>query len=142
MEKETNHEESEEIFVASDGGDPDEEGIQQQLLEQGDEDAIFIADFEEQIVDAVQESDLAQCFTMYQDARARLKEKARSRGFWPVSSGKSNFRKGGGGKGGGKDKGKFGARKTLAEFLLSILWSARPLETRVSRQELLQGQGH
>ena len=78
-------------------------------MDQGDEDAIFINDFEEQIIEAVQDTDLASCFILYQEARARLRERARHRGFWPT-------------KGPSKGKGKKGfpkgsppPRRTLAE---------------------------
>ena len=63
----------------------DEEQIFQLLADQGDEDAVFISDFEDQIVDAIQDHPgLSQCFLSYQEARARVRERARARGFWPV----------------------------------------------------------
>ncbi|CAL1155944.1 unnamed protein product, partial [Cladocopium goreaui] len=50
----------------------DEEQIFQLLADQGDEDAVFISDFEDQIVDAIQDHPgLSQCFLSYQEARAR-----------------------------------------------------------------------
>ena len=76
----------------------DEEQIFQLLADQGDEDAVFISDFEDQIVDAIQDHQgLSQCFLSYQEARARVRERARARGFWPVK-GKTK------GKGGKKGK--------------------------------------
>ena len=76
----------------------DEEQIFQLLADQGDEDAVFISDFEDQIVDAIQDHPgLSQCFLSYQEARARVRERARARGFWPVK-GKTK------GKGGKKGK--------------------------------------
>ena len=76
----------------------DEEQIFQLLADQGDEDAVFISDFEDQIVDAIQDHPgLSQCFPSYQEARARVRERARARGFWPVK-GKTK------GKGGKKGK--------------------------------------
>ena len=63
----------------------DEEMAFQALYEIGDEDAIFINDFEESLIETVQESaELASCFTTYLEARTRLKERARGRGFWPM----------------------------------------------------------
>ena len=63
----------------------DESSFIQMMAEQNDEDAVFIQEFEEQIIETVQESgELAQCFSAYQDARARLRDRARGRGFWPV----------------------------------------------------------
>ena len=94
-----------------------EEQAFQLLQDQGDEDAVFVAEFEEEVINAVQESSqLASCFSAYQEARARLRERVRHRGFWPPGQG----------KGGGqttKGKGKKGSwksswtppRKTLAE---------------------------
>lgn len=71
--------EQEPVYTAMSGDDAVvEEQAYQVMLEQGDEDAIFTNDFEDQIIEAVQESgDLAQCFLSYQEARARLRERAR-----------------------------------------------------------------
>ena len=94
----------------------DEDSILQTLYEAGDEDAVFIADFEDTIVETLQESqELASCYTTYLEARTRLREKARGRGFWPISGGSGG--KGKKGKGArGKGKGGFYQKpKTLAE---------------------------
>ncbi|CAL1130953.1 unnamed protein product [Cladocopium goreaui] len=75
----------------------DEEVAFQVLLENGDEDACFVSEFEDQICAACQESqELAACFVSYQEARARLRDKAKSRGFWPLAGykGKGKGRKG------------------------------------------------
>ncbi|CAL1150940.1 unnamed protein product [Cladocopium goreaui] len=81
--------------------DMEEEIFLQSLLEAGDEDAVIINDFEEAILTACQESaELAPCFASYQEARQCLRDKAKSRGFWPLGSGKGRTK--------GK-KGKFGA---------------------------------
>ena len=91
----------------------DEETAFQALYENGDEDAIFINDFEESLIETVQESaELASCFTTYLEARTRLKERARGRGFWPMQQL--------GAKGKGK-KGKQGKGKTksLADRIAS-----------------------
>ena len=106
--------------------DEDEETFLTQLLEQGDEDAMFVNAFEEQILVACQESsELAQCFATYQEARFRLKEKAKTRGFWPLSGAKGRGRsKGFGGKGKSSGMGKMswganssfmGRRRSLAD---------------------------
>ena len=64
----------------------DEDVAFQVLLENGDEDACFVSEFEDQICAACQESqELAACFVSYQEARARLRDKAKSRGFWPLA---------------------------------------------------------
>jgi hypothetical protein len=91
----------------------DEEVAFQAMYENGDEDAIFVNDFEESLIETVQESpELASCFTTYLEARTRLKERARGRGFWPMQPG--------GVKGRGK-KGKSGKGKTksLADRIAS-----------------------
>eukprot|EP00435_Cladocopium_sp_Y103_P043158 s236_g12.t1 len=67
--------------------DLDEEAIMAAMIDDGDEDA--------------ESSELASCFTAYQEARFRLKEKAKVRGFWPLS----------GQKGRGKTKSSYGKSK-------------------------------
>ena len=80
------------------------------MCEMGDEDAIYVAEFEDQIIEAVQDSELAPIYTAYQEARQKLKEKAKARGFWPKGRGK------GGGKFNRKGRNKGGPRyKTLAD---------------------------
>ena len=107
--------ESEPVFAAIDEV-VDEEQAFQVMLEQGDEDAIFIQEFEDQIIEAVQESgDLSSCFMSYQDARARLRERARHRGFWPSRAPGKGKGFNGGGKKGGKGSGGYPPRRTLAE---------------------------
>ena len=89
-----------------DGGDGNEvdddlfETLVQDSAMEGDEDAALIQDFESATADLVQsDPDLASAYTVYTEARRRLSEKFRSRGFWPVSKGKSRgFVKGGKGK--------------------------------------------
>lgn len=52
------------------------------LQAEGDEDAALISSFENAALDAVQEDEeLAACFNAYQDARRRLQERFRHRGF-------------------------------------------------------------
>ena len=81
----------------------DEEVAFQAMYENGDEDAIFVNDFEESLIETVQESpELASCFTTYLEARTRLKERARGRGFWPMQPGGVKGR----GKRGKVDKGR------------------------------------
>lgn len=72
------------------------------LLSEGDPDAIYITDLENAAGDLLQsDSELAACYNTYLEARQRLAERAKHRGFWP-----SSFRgKGKGGK--GSVKGKF-----------------------------------
>lgn len=73
-----------------------------------DDDASMVLQFENALLDTAQEDkELATFYVSYQDARRRLLEKSRSRGFWPPR----NF-KGGGKK--GKGKGVKGKSKSLA----------------------------
>ena len=70
-----------------------------------DEDAHTVLQFEDAISEAIQtDQDLAAYYSTYQEARRRLSEKVKTRGFWPVRKGfgKKGF------KGGGKsfNKGK------------------------------------
>ena len=75
------------------------------LASEQDEDAALILQFEEAITEAVQnDSDLAAFFATYQDARRRLTERVKFRGFWPVKKGGSKGFGKKGGKTGGKGK--------------------------------------
>ena len=103
-------EDADEAFFAEDG--PDEEGLFTQLAEEGDEDALFVSEYEGQILDYIQEMpEMAECFSAYTAARARLRDKARSRGFWP-SKGRGKQK---GSKGKSSPKGGPGFRRSLAE---------------------------
>eukprot|EP00435_Cladocopium_sp_Y103_P002596 s5225_g1.t1 len=115
---------SDTLVTEEDDGDPtlhtaeeyNEEDFEEAMLLEGDPDAALIADFEQAASDLIQEDpDLSAAYTSYQDARRRLAEKFRNRGFWPTSrAGGSNTAptKGKGfGKGGGKGRGSFGGMK-------------------------------
>ena len=98
--------------------DADEESLLANVAEAGDEDAIFVLEYEDQILDLVQElPELASCFSAYTAARQRLRDRHKGRGFWPPRSAS----KGGKGKGGGKKgRGKGNPlRKSLAERIAS-----------------------
>jgi hypothetical protein len=92
----------------------DEEQAFAVLLEEGDESALIVADFEDQVIQVCQDSpELAMAFSTYQDARARLRDKARNRSFWPLKTsmkGKGKNKKG---------KGGFKKRQSLAERIAS-----------------------
>ena len=69
------------------------EALFQDSLHEGDEDAALIQDFEAAAVDLIQsDEDLAMAYSAYSEARRRLGEKFRSRGFWPISGGKNKGR--------------------------------------------------
>ena len=104
------------------GGDEeswDEEQAVQFLMDQGDEDACFIAEFEDQLIDTCQgSSELSNIFTTYTEARQRLRDKLRARGFWPPKGSSKGKGRGFMGKKGGKG-GQFRRRQTLAERIAS-----------------------
>ena len=117
-EEEAHHVDSEnQIFV-----EPDEEQIIDVLLAEGDEDALILQQFEEALIESLQgDPDIAACLNTYVEARRKLQDKARSRGFWNSSKSSSGFK----GKGrGGKNKGgfsqNFGKRRlSLAQRILN-----------------------
>lgn len=95
----------------------DEEMIMHTLADQGDEDALTVQDFEEQLMEVCQESpELSLCFSACSDARQRIKDKIRSRGFWPAKGMKGGKGKKGAGKGGGKP---WRRQQTLADRIAS-----------------------
>eukprot|EP00435_Cladocopium_sp_Y103_P054909 s628_g18.t1 len=56
------------------------------LVQEGDTDAILVADFESAASDILQgDEELASALNAYTDARRRLSEKVKSRGFWPIA---------------------------------------------------------
>eukprot|EP00435_Cladocopium_sp_Y103_P040673 s1143_g11.t1 len=112
---EVNHvqDQEEESFVSEDQvylTDANElpDSIVEQFLHEGDEDALVVQQFEDALIDTVQgDSEMTAYMNAYVEARRKLTEKSKSRGFWPIRS------KGFGKK--GKAKGQaFRARKPLA----------------------------
>lgn len=68
------------------------------LYSEGDSDAVVVAQFEDQILETLQnDPEVASCLNTYLDARKRLSDKAKHRGFWGGSKG---------GKSKGRSKGK------------------------------------
>ena len=98
-------EETEEAMVVQETEVYDEEATIQWLAEQGDEEALVVQDFEEQLIEVCQEnSDLSMCFNSYTEARAKIRDKLRHRGFWPPRAGKGKMK---GGKKGGRFESSF-----------------------------------
>lgn len=96
-------EDDDEIHLTQEDEPWDEDSAMQYLLEAGDDDAAMVAEFEDNLIEACQNvPDLANCFSAYSEARGRLRDKLKSRGFWPPRAG---------GKGKGKFHGKKGAQK-------------------------------
>jgi hypothetical protein len=91
-----------------------EDDILEALLAEGDEDAVFITDFESAASEILQsDDDIAAAYSTYVEARRKLNEKFRSRGFWPISKGKGKM-----GKGKSKGKPMWGSRKSLQQRIL------------------------
>ena len=109
--------EHDQYAMTADSIEEDDQTVET-LAQEGDDDASLVMDFEAAAADLLQnDEELASAFTAYTDARRRLNEKVRSRGFWPISQkGKS--------KGGWKGvKGKFtkghpSSRKSLQQRIL------------------------
>ena len=77
-----------------------EEEFMEQLLQADDEDAALIADYEAAMADTVQsDQDLASAYNTYSEARRRLSERFRHRGFWPIAPSARGKGKGSKGKG-------------------------------------------
>lgn len=94
---------SQEVFWVSEEIDDD---TVEWMAADNDEDALTVIQFEESIMDSIQaDPEINTFFSQYQEARRRLNERAKTRGFWPVSqrSEKGQFK---GGKKGSKGKGK------------------------------------
>ena len=85
-----------------------EDDFIENLAQEGDEDEVFVADFEMAATDVIQgDEDLAAAYTTYLEARRKLSEKYKAPGFWPISKGKSK-----GFKGKFKGKPNWTSRKT------------------------------
>eukprot|EP00434_Breviolum_minutum_P022250 symbB.v1.2.019636.t1/scaffold1616.1/size109294/12 len=85
------------------------------LAQEGDEDCLVMQQFEDALIESLQgDSEVASCLNTYVEARQRLLEKTKSRGFW-------NGRMSKGHKGKGKPKGSFGQRfrQPLAQRIMN-----------------------
>ena len=79
----------------------EDEGLEILATDYQDEDAALVIQFEDALMETIQaDAELSVFYSSYQDARRRLADRQKSRGFWPV---KRHFDKGGK-KGGGKGK--------------------------------------
>ena len=96
----------------------DEEATIQWLAEQGDEETLVVQDFEDQLIEACQEnSDLSMCFNSYTEARAKIRDKLRHRGFWPPRASKGKMK---GGQKGGRSETPFRRKnQSFAERIAS-----------------------
>ena len=80
----------------------------EEMVHEGDTDALLIADYEQAMAETLQEdAELATAYSAYQQARHRLTERYKNRGFWPTRPFAGNAPKGkgyGGFKASGKGK--------------------------------------
>ena len=138
-------EESEEVHTVTEHEQVDEEQAIMYLAEQGDEEAQMIKEFEDQLIEVCQDNqDLAMCYSAYADARAKIRDRLRHRGFWPVpgQKGRGKDCK----KGGRFDPGRFAKKDSLAKKITSSncrrcgarghwKWE-RPVKESVSKEDV------
>ena len=100
-------EEPEDTLMVHDHDGLDEETAIQMLAEQGDEEALIVQDFEDQLIEVCQDnSDLSMCLNSYTEARAKIRDKLKHRGFWPPRAP-------------GKGRGKFGKKGGRGEPMMN-----------------------
>ena len=128
---EAEDDETQDEVYAAEGDGMNEDEMVEVLMQEGDSDAAFITDFENAATDLIQgDEELAAAFNTYSEARRRLSEKVRFRGFWPVS---------GGGKAKGSNKG-----RVKGKFQKGHSSSRKSLEQRIltSRCRICNKVGH
>ena len=109
--------EAETVYHTADEGLGEDDWLDA-LAAEGDEDAVLICDYEGTMQDVVQEdSELASAYNAYAEARKRLSDRFKNRGFWN-GSGSSFKGKGRGQKGKGKGNSYKGNRKSLQQRIL------------------------
>ena len=88
------------------------------MLAAEDQDALLVSSFEQELEDFLQDvPDMHDAMVTYLEARSKLLEKHRSRGFWPIKPGGKDNR--GLGKGKGRRKGKRQRDQLLARIAKS-----------------------
>eukprot|EP00435_Cladocopium_sp_Y103_P075501 s304_g58.t2 len=109
----TEHGDDEDLgFTAQD--DITEDDFVECLIGEGDDDATLVADFEAAATEVLQDDpELASAFSAYTEARRRLSEKFKNRGFWSTSTRTSSQ----------SSKGKFGSAKGSGK---RKSWSQKP----------------
>ena len=128
---EAGDDEIQDEVYAAEGDGMNEDEMVKVWMQEGDSDAAFITDFENAASDLIQgDEELAAAFNTYSEARRRLSEKVRFRGFWPVS-------------GGGKAKGSVKGR-VKGKFQKGHSSSRKSLEQRIltSRCRICNKVGH
>ena len=138
------------IFLANttvpEDAEPDlDQELMETMLAADDSDAHVIQSFEDELESFFQDTDgMQEALVSYVEARARLLQKRKSRGFWPVAAGGASGSSGAKGKGGrfGGKGGKSKSRSSKEQLLLRISRShcrncgpKGPLEGRVPAEE-------
>ena len=113
QDEETFFEDTSHAFLLDHGDLPDV--MVDQFIQEGDEDALVVQQFEEALIDTIQnDQEMTAYMNAYVEARKRLTEKTKSRGFWPVRA---------------KGSGKKGKGKSL------FMRSRKPLALRIAESE-------
>lgn len=95
LEDSEHHAENEEYAHVAHHDEWAEDEFIDGLAHEGDEDAVFVSNFETVATEIIQaDEDLASAYSTYVEARRKLCEKYRARGFWPVTKGKGKYQKG------------------------------------------------
>ena len=95
-----------------------EDDFIEQLIQDADEDAMLIHDYEAAATDALQsDEDLAAAYVSYSEARKRLSDRFKNRGFWPIGAGKGKSKFSGSPKGKGRAFNR-GPRKSLQQRIM------------------------
>ena len=86
MMAENDDEDVSQAMLADVPEDLNEDDLIDTVVQEGDTDTILAADFETASSDVLQgDEELAGALNAYTEARRRLSEKVKSRGFWPLS---------------------------------------------------------
>ena len=110
-----------QVFMADDDSILEDEYVDA-LVADGDDDALLVSEFETAASDVIQEdAELASAYSAYTDARKRLAEKFRHRGFFPSShsAAKGKGRLGKFGSKGKPNRSWGGQRKNLQSRILN-----------------------
>ena len=113
-------EDFDENFHANTETSLDDDEVLEQLVAEGDEDALLVSEFESAAQELLQEdTGLSSAFSAYTEARRKLSEKVRFRGFFPI----------------GKGKGKSSSKSGKGRFGKGLNRDRKPLSQRILRSQ-------
>ena len=111
------------------------------LVAQEDADAMTVSAFESELEEFMQETpEMYDAMVTYLEARTRLQEKRRTRGFWPVKGGARSFKSKGRGK--GKNKGKDSLLSRIARSRCRICNELGHWKAECPRRQDKEAQSH